>query len=120
MKKFKILALFFAGVFAVVFAGVFAFAGVAFLPPVPLFAASRFDFEFGRGVRGFVDMVEGGSDRGAEMPPGGVGALPVDGRAGLEDGLTFSRGLRNIARSQIHSSSFNRNRYGISDIEVGP
>lgn len=60
-----------------------------------------FVFEFGRGVRGFVDdcvdiAVGGGAGR---IPFGGVGARPVEGLIGLSDvGLDASRGLRNILR----------------------
>jgi hypothetical protein len=32
------------------------------------------------------------------MPFGGVGGLPVDGWTGDDEGLAFSRGLRNISR----------------------
>jgi hypothetical protein len=94
LKKFRILALFFAGVFA----WVFVFADALFFPPVPLLTAGTLLFDCGRGVRGFVDIadVEGGRVRGAEVPCGGVGARPVDGRTGLEEGKAFSRGLRNI------------------------
>jgi hypothetical protein len=90
LKKYKILALFFAGVFV--------FADALFFPPAPLLTAGTLLFECGRGVRGFVDIadVEGGRVRGAEVPCGGVGARPVDGRTGLEEGKAFSRGLRNI------------------------
>jgi hypothetical protein len=95
LKKFKILALFLAGVFA----GVFVFADALFFAPVLLLTAGTLLFECGRGVRGFVDIadVEGGRVRGAEVPFGGVGARPVDGRTGLGEGMAFSRGLRNIA-----------------------
>ena len=99
LKKFKILALFF-------FAGVFAFA--AFLAVLCFAVAGRLLFEFGRGVKGFVDIVEG-SERGAEMPCGGVGGRPVDGKMGLEEGFAFSRGLRNISLWIIIGASVNSN-----------
>ena len=50
MKKLRILVLGFAGVFI---ADVFAF-GVFFV--VCLAGAGTFDFELGRGVRGFVEL----------------------------------------------------------------
>jgi hypothetical protein len=93
LKKVKILALFFDGVFA----GVFAFAEAAFFPPVPLLITGTLLFELGRGVSGFVDMAKG-IERDVEMPFGGVGGLPVDGATGDEERLAFARGLRNIAR----------------------
>ena len=90
LKKFKILALF------AFLAGVFAGVLPPFFPPALLLITGRFDFEFGRGVRGLVDIVDV-RVRGADVPLGGVGGLPVEGRTGLEEGLAFSRGLRNIA-----------------------
>jgi hypothetical protein len=102
LKKFKILALFF-------FAGVFAF--VAFLAVLCFAVAGRLLFEFGRGVKGFVDMVEG-SERGAEMPCGGVGGRPVEGKMGLEEGFAFARGLRNISLWMVIGASINCNHSG--------
>jgi len=56
-------------------------------------------FEFGRGVRGFVDPLEAiaaGDSRGVRLF-GGVGGLPVDGFSGVSIAAeAFSRGLRNM------------------------
>lgn len=68
---------------------------------------STLDFDFGTGVRGFVedpgleDMLE---DEVGRVPLGGVGGLPVDGFTGSSaDGLEFSRGFRNISSMTSYS-----------------
>lgn len=89
MKKLKILLLGFPEVFG---------NGVFFTLDL---GKDAFDFDFGRGVRGFVeDFLDDIVDKGVgRVPLGGVGGLPVDGFTGASaDGLEFSRGFRNISR----------------------
>lgn len=92
MKKLRILALGLPRGFPGVFADT-TFAAECFLE------GGILDWEFGRGVSGFVEfrlaIVGGGGE--IRVPLGGVGGLPVEGFEGvLIDGGAFSRGFRNI------------------------
>lgn len=100
LKKLKMLALDFTGVLEVVLLLL-----TCLVPCRP--SVGTLLFEFGRGARGFVelvrvDMLDVGDFRSDGVPCGGVGARPVDGCIGVAMFRSaFSRGVRNISVSSF-------------------